>query len=127
VESSAPAVKTTAATATMEAPTASAVEPATAPTAVESAATTASVESSAASTAVTAALSECGIGRESKDRESSERDEGSNLTRYAHDLTFPSSAVTDFQLQSLRADLNPILVLVQKGPRNPCCSRKPPR
>jgi hypothetical protein len=111
-------VKTTAATATMEAPTASAVEPATAPTAVES---------SAASTAVTAALSECGIGRESKDRESSERDEGSNLTRYAHDLTFPSSAVTDFQLQSLRADLNPILVLVQKGPRNPCRSRKPPR
>lgn len=109
MESSAPAVKTTAATATMEAPTASAVEPATAPT------------------AVTAALSECGIGRESKDRESSERDEGSNLTKYAHDLTFPSSAVTDFQLQSLRADLNPILVLVQKGPRNPCCSRKPPR
>jgi hypothetical protein len=106
VESSAPAVKTTAATATMEAPTASAVE---------------------ASAAVTAALSECGIGRESKDRESSERDEGSNLTKYAHDLTFPSSAVTDFQLQSLRADLNPILVLVQKGPRNPCCSRKPPR
>jgi len=118
VESSAPAVKTTAATATMEAPTASAVE---------SAATTAAVEASAAATAVTAALSECGIGRESKDRESSERDEGSNLTRYAHDLTFPSSAVTDFQLQSLRADLNPILVLVQKGPRNPCCSRKPPR
>ena len=109
MESSAPAVKTTAATATMEAPTASAVE------------------ASAASTAVTAALSECGIGRESKDRESSERDEGSNLTRYAHDLTFPSSAVTDFQLQSLRADLNQILVLVQKGPRNPCCSRKPPR
>jgi hypothetical protein len=110
----------------MEAPTASAVEPAAAPTAVESAAT-AAVEASAASTAVTAALSQCGIGRESKDRESSERDEGSNLTRYAHDLTFPSSAVTDFQLQSLRADLNPILVLVQKGPRNPCCSRKPPR
>jgi len=109
VESATAAVKTTAATATMEAPTASAVE------------------ASAASTAVTAALSECGIGRESKDRESSERDEGSNLTRYAHDLTFPSSAVTDFQLQSLRADLNPILVLVQKGPRNPCCSRKPPR
>ena len=78
-------------------------------------------------TAVTAALSQCGIGRESKDRESSERDEGSNLTKYAHDLTFPSSAVTDFQLQSLRADLNQILVLVQKGPRNPCCSRKPPR
>jgi len=110
VESATAAVKTTAATATMEAPTASAVE-----------------ASAAASTAVTAALSECGIGRESKDRESSERDEGSNLTRYAHDLTFPSSAVTDFQLQSLRADLNPILVLVQKGPRNPCCSRKPPR
>ena len=106
MESATAAVKTTAATATMEAPTASAVE---------------------ASAAVTAALSECGIGRESKDRESSERDEGSNLTRYAHDLTFPSSAVTDFQLQSLRADLNPILVLVQKGPRNPCCSRKPPR
>jgi len=100
-------VKTTAATATMEAPTASAVE-----------------ASAAASTAV---LSECGIGRQSKDRESSERDEGSNLTKYAHDLTFPSSAVTDFQLQSLRADLNQILVLVQKGPRNPCCSRKPPR
>ena len=117
MESSAPAVKTTAATATMEAPTASAVE----------SAATAAVEASAASTAVTAALSECGIGRESKDRESSERDEGSNLTRYAHDLTFPSSAVTDFQLQSLRADLNQILVLVQKGPRNPCCSRKPPR
>ena len=110
MESATAAVKTTAATATMEAPTASAVE-----------------ASAAASTAVTAALSECGIGRESKDRESSERDEGSNLTRYAHDLTFPSSAVTDFQLQSLRADLNPILVLVQKGPRNPCCSRKPPR
>jgi hypothetical protein len=126
VESATAAVKTTAATATMEAPTASAVEPAAAPTAVESAAT-AAVEASAASTAVTAALSECGIGSESKDRESSERDEGSNLTRYAHDLTFPSSAVTDFQLQSLRADLNPILVLVQKGPRNPCCSRKPPR
>ena len=107
MESSAPAVKTTAATATMEAPTASAVE-----------------ASAAASTAV---LSECGIGRQSKDRESSERDEGSNLTKYAHDLTFPSSAVTDFQLQSLRADLNQILVLVQKGPRNPCCSRKPPR
>jgi len=103
-------VKTTAATATMEAPTASAVE---------SAATTAAVEASAAATAVTAALSECGIGRESKDRESSERDEGSNLTKYAHDLTFPSSAVTDFQLQSLRADLNQILVLVQKEPRNP--------
>jgi hypothetical protein len=121
-------VKTTAATATMEAPTASAVEPATAPTAVEYAATTAAVEATApAATAVTAALSECGIGRQSKDRESSERDEGSNLTKYAHDLTFPSSAVTDFQLQSLRADLNPILVLVQKGPRNPCCSRKPPR
>ena len=126
MESATAAVKTTAATATMEAPTASAVEPAAAPTAVESAAT-AAVEASAASTAVTAALSECGIGRESKDRESSERDEGSNLTRYAHDLTFPSSAVTDFQLQSLRADLNQILVLVQKGPRNPCCSRKPPR
>jgi hypothetical protein len=122
-------VKTTAATATMEAPTASAVESAATTAAVEaSAATTAAVEASAAaSTAVTAALSECGIGRESKDRESSERDEGSNLTKYAHDLTFPSSAVTDFQLQSLRADLNQILVLVQKGPRNPCCSRKPPR
>jgi len=93
-------VKTTAATATMEAPTAAAVK-------------------SAASPAVTAALSECGIGRKSKDRESSERDEGSNLTKYAHDLTFPSSTVTDFQLQSLRADLNQILVLVQKEPRNP--------
>jgi hypothetical protein len=101
-------VKTTAATA-MEAPTAAAVE---------TTATAAAVKS-AASTAVTAALSECGIGRESKDRESSERDEGSNLTKYAHDLTFPSSAVTDFQLQSLRADLNQILVLVQKEPRNP--------
>jgi len=108
VESSAPAVKTTAATA-MEAPTAAAVE---------TTATAAAVKS-AATTAVTAALSECGIGRESKDRESSERDEGSNLTKYAHDLTFPSSAVTDFQLQSLRADLNQILVLVQKEPRNP--------
>ena len=107
MESSAPAVKTTAATA-MEAPTA----------AVETTATAAAVKS-AATTAVTAALSECGIGRESKDRESSERDEGSNLTKYAHDLTFPSSAVTDFQLQSLRADLNQILVLVQKEPRNP--------
>ena len=117
MESATAAVKTTAATATMEAPTASAVE----------SAATAAVEASAASTAVTAALSQCGIGRESKDRESSERDEGSNLTRYAHDLTFPSSAVTDFQLQSLRADLNPILVLVQKGPRNPCRPRKPPR
>ena len=126
MESATAAVKTIAATATMEAPTASAVEPAAAPTAVESAAT-AAVEASAASNAVTAALSECGIGSESKDRESSERDEGSNLTKYAHDLTFPSSAVTDFQLQSLRADLNQILVLVQKGPRNPCCSRKPPR
>jgi hypothetical protein len=108
VESSAPAVKTTAATA-MEAPTAAAVE----------ATATAAAVKSAATTAVTAALSECGIGRESKDRESSERDEGSNLTKYAHDLTFPSSAVTDFQLQSLRADLNQILVLVQKEPRNP--------
>ena len=108
MESSAPAVKTTAATA-MEAPTAAAVE---------TTATAAAVKS-AATTAVTAALSECGIGRESKDRESSERDEGSNLTKYAHDLTFPSSAVTDFQLQSLRADLNQILVLVQKEPRNP--------
>jgi len=93
----------------MEAPTAAAVE---------TTATAAAVKS-AATTAVTAALSECGIGGESKDRESSERDEGSNLTKYAHDLTFPSSAVTDFQLQSLRADLNQILVLVQKEPRNP--------
>jgi hypothetical protein len=101
-------MKTAAATTAMEAPTATAVESATA-AAVKAAATTAptAVESSSASTttAVTAALCECGIGRESKNRESSERDEGSNLTKDAHNLTFPSSVVTDFQLQSLRMRL----------------------
>jgi hypothetical protein len=84
-------MKTAATTTAMKAPT---------PTAAVKAATAATPAVGAStSTAVTAALAQCGIGRESKNRESSERDEGSNLTKYAHDLTFPSSVVTDFQLQ----------------------------
>ena len=107
--SSAPAMKTATATTAMEAPTAPAVESATATAAVEA----------TASTAMTAALCECGIGRESKTGESSERDEGPNLTKYAHNLTFPSSVVTDFQLQSLRVSSSQILVVVHEEPRKP--------
>jgi hypothetical protein len=50
---------------------------------------------------VTAALTECGIWRESKTCESSERDQGSNKTKSAHNLSLPSSVVADFQLRSL--------------------------
>ena len=84
----------------MEASSAAAMETAATTTAVRAAAP-AAVEATA-SPAVTAALAECSTGRKSKNRESSKRDEGSNLTKYAHNLTFPSSLVTDFQLQSLR-------------------------
>ena len=107
-------MKTATATTAMEAPTAPAVESATA---------TAPAVEAAASTAMTAALCECGIGRESKTGESSEHDEGPNLTKYAHNPTFPSGVVTDFQLQSLRVSSTQILVLVHEEPRNPCYSR----
>ncbi len=112
--SSAPAMKTAAATTAMESTTATA--------AVKAAATTMEAATST-TTAVTAALGECGIGHESKNRESSERDEGSDLTKDAHNLTFPSSVVTGFQLQSLRMSLDP---RVGKGRANHCHSRKPP-
>ena len=111
MESSTPAaVKAATASTAMEAP---------ASTAMETTTTTAAVESSSASTttAVTAALCECGIGRESKNRESSERDEGSNPTKDAHNLTFPSSVVTDFQLQGLQNELGSSR---RQGRRNPC-------
>ncbi len=109
MESTTPAaVKAATASTAMEAPASTAMETTTT-TAVESTTAPAAVESSSASTtnAVTAALCECGIGRERKNRESSERDEGSNLTKDAHNLTFPSSVVTDFQLQCLRMSSDP--------------------
>ena len=113
----------------MESPAPAATVKAAAPTttAVKAATTTAAAVEAAAATAVTAALAECGIGRESKNRESSKRDEGSNLTKYAHNLTFPSSVVTDFQLQSLRISC-PIKFSssCMKSRGNPCYSRKPP-
>ncbi len=122
--SSAPAMKTTTAPTAMEAPTATAVKV----RHRESRHHPAAVEASAAtSTAVTAALAECGIGRESKNRESSERDEGSNLTKYAHNLTFPPGVVTDFQLQSLRIRRRiKFSSWCRKSRGNPCYSRKPP-
>jgi hypothetical protein len=71
----------------------------TATTAMKAAAATAAVKASSATTAVTAALAECCIWRESKNHESSERNEGSNQTKSVHNLSFPSSVVADFQLQ----------------------------
>ena len=89
-----------ATTATMETAT-TAMKTAASSPAVKTTTAAPTVKASA-TTAVTAALAECCIWRESKNHESSERDQGSNQTKSVHNLSLPSSAVAAFQLQSLR-------------------------
>ena len=48
-------------------------------------------------------LAECRAWREGKTCESSKRDEGSKHTKFAHNLSFPSSVVGTFNAESTNA------------------------